>query len=431
MPTILVVDDRQENREFLVTLLQYGGHRLIEASDGAEALVVVQRERPDLVIADIIMPTMDGYEFVRKLRSDPDVAQTPVIFYTAAYHRLEASALADKAGAVQLLTKPSDPEIILEAVSAALARQPEHGQAPLPDSFDREHLRLVTDMLAQKVNDLEVVNLRMAALIQLGQQLVQEHNSARLLEKFCHAARDIIAAKYAVVSILSEDQTSQIHFFSSGLDAATVAQIGPPPSIRGLLQRILIKNNSIRVRDITSEPDATGFPEHHPQIGSFLCVPIATQSRLYGALYLGNKIGMDEFTEDDERAAATLAAQLAVAYENGHRIEVIQKHATQLEQEIADRQQAEEELRASQLRLEVLSRQLITTQETERRHLARELHDEIGQVLTAIKMNLQNAQRTADAVAQAHLVENIGMVDRSIDRPGTQPVAQPATSATR
>ena len=77
MATILIVDDRPTNRQFLLTLLGYGGHRLLEAANGAEALERVRAERPDLVITDILMPTMDGYEFVAHLRADPDLAPMP------------------------------------------------------------------------------------------------------------------------------------------------------------------------------------------------------------------------------------------------------------------------------------------------------------------------------------------------------------------
>ena len=70
MATILIVDDRPANCEFMVSLLGYAQHRLLLASDGAEALALARAERPDLVIADILMPTMDGYELVRQLRPD-------------------------------------------------------------------------------------------------------------------------------------------------------------------------------------------------------------------------------------------------------------------------------------------------------------------------------------------------------------------------
>src|ERR1700726_1669612 len=105
MATILIVDDRPANREYLTTLLGYGGHRLLQAADGAEALATARADHPDLVIADILMPTMDGYEFVRQLRADPAVAATPVIFFTAHYHEQEARALADACGVVHILTK--------------------------------------------------------------------------------------------------------------------------------------------------------------------------------------------------------------------------------------------------------------------------------------------------------------------------------------
>ena len=85
MATILVVDDRPLNREVLTTLLGYAGHRLLEAGDAVEGLALTRAEHPDLVIADILMPTMDGYEFVRQVRADPAIAQTPIVFYTAHY----------------------------------------------------------------------------------------------------------------------------------------------------------------------------------------------------------------------------------------------------------------------------------------------------------------------------------------------------------
>src|SRR5260221_14294621 len=115
MATILIVDDRPTNRQFLVTLLGYGGHRLLEAANGAEALERVRADRPDLVITDILMPTMDGYEFVGHLKADPDLASIPVIFYTATYSEPQAKALADSCGVRIVLPKPCDPERILAA----------------------------------------------------------------------------------------------------------------------------------------------------------------------------------------------------------------------------------------------------------------------------------------------------------------------------
>jgi len=107
MASILIVEDRAVDRLFLTTLLGYQGHGTLEASDGAEALALVQSRRPHLVISDVMMPTMDGYEFVRQMRAIPAVAETPVIFYTATYHEREARALAERCGPASAWIGPS------------------------------------------------------------------------------------------------------------------------------------------------------------------------------------------------------------------------------------------------------------------------------------------------------------------------------------
>jgi len=104
MATILVVDDLAANREVLMALLHHRGHRLLEAQDGHQALAVVRSEHPDLVITDVLMAVMDGYEFVRQLRLDPTTRATRVVFYTAHYSEREARALALSSGVSDVLT---------------------------------------------------------------------------------------------------------------------------------------------------------------------------------------------------------------------------------------------------------------------------------------------------------------------------------------
>lgn len=155
MATILIVDDRQTNRDYLVTLLGYSNHRLLQAPDGAKAFVIATAERPDLIISDILMPTMDGYEFVRRLRGTPTTAKTPVIFYTATFHEHEARALAEACGVSQVLFKPCPPEAILHAVNQSLGLLPQPDPLVGAETFSQEHLRLLTNKLADKVDELE------------------------------------------------------------------------------------------------------------------------------------------------------------------------------------------------------------------------------------------------------------------------------------
>ena len=80
---ILVAEDDPEARELLLLLLEGGEYSLLEAADGMEALDLLRTEQPDLLITDIVMPRMDGYELVRRLRQDDRTANTSVIFCSA------------------------------------------------------------------------------------------------------------------------------------------------------------------------------------------------------------------------------------------------------------------------------------------------------------------------------------------------------------
>jgi CheY-like chemotaxis protein len=130
MATILVVDDHVINRTFLVTLLGYGNHHVLEAGDGVEALQSMAQQRPDLVISDVLMPHMDGHEFVARMRATPSLAMVPTIFYTAGHHEAEARAIASSCGVTRVLPKPSEPDAILRAVSEMLGLR--HVASALP-----------------------------------------------------------------------------------------------------------------------------------------------------------------------------------------------------------------------------------------------------------------------------------------------------------
>jgi signal transduction histidine kinase len=157
MKTILIVDDRPTNRHVLTAMLTHCGHRLLEADGGAQALKMVRDEKPDLVIADVLMPKMDGYEFVRKLRLDRKISHTTVVFYTATYLEKEARRLAKAAGVHYTIVKPAEPEEVLRIVDAALTELPTPMQVP-PEQFERDHLCLLTDKLSEKVTELEKLN---------------------------------------------------------------------------------------------------------------------------------------------------------------------------------------------------------------------------------------------------------------------------------
>lgn len=347
MATILIVDDRPEDREVLVILLGYRGHRLLEATDGTEALALVRGMRPDLVITDILMPTTDGFEFVRQLREDVSIADTRVIFCTAHYHDREAYTLASKCGVAAVLTKPCDPEEVLSTVDVVLGTTPPD---PVPPTqvFSRENLQLLNDELVRKADDLRRSNERLMALVEHCLQLGSERSPEQLLRGLCNAAREIIGARFALVGLVSEEKGH--HLAASGMDTSISARLTQPDPRQGIIKSVIGKKGSQYVVNPDGDPVALGLPSTFPRIQLFLGVPILSPDRVYGWMGLIDKVGADAFTEEDERLACLLAAQVGRVYENRHLYDVLLSRTARLEREIADRNRAEEALRQSEER---------------------------------------------------------------------------------
>jgi signal transduction histidine kinase/DNA-binding response OmpR family regulator len=335
MSIVLIADDKATNREFLGALLTYEGHRLVEAADGAEALERVRSERPDLVIADVLMPVMDGYEFVRRMRSEPEIAQTPVIFYTASYHEHEARVLARACGVQDVIIKPAEPQYVLTRVTLALGKAAAAVTPAVSQEFDRNHLRLLTDKLSANVNALEGANQRLADLLELGRVLASEHDSQKMLEKFCPATRELIGARYAFLGVFSGDHILR-PLIVSGADAATIAGVEVVDISQGILAHLAQANGPLRLEDIGSDV-VSGLPLPYADQRSFLGIPLRTSSGIYGLVWLLEKLGAPEFSAEDERVMISLAAQAGVAYENAQRVRQIQHYASELEHRVEER----------------------------------------------------------------------------------------------
>ena len=127
MATILIVDDEAPVRTFLAHLLADAGHRTLQAVHGAEALEVVEQERPDLVVSDIMMPVLSGAELCRRLKARADPPGIPVILMSAA-----GPAAADGTGADAFIAKPFDLEDMEALVGRWSPPSPptERGRAP-------------------------------------------------------------------------------------------------------------------------------------------------------------------------------------------------------------------------------------------------------------------------------------------------------------
>jgi diguanylate cyclase (GGDEF)-like protein/PAS domain S-box-containing protein len=342
MATVLVVDDSLANRELILTVLAHQRHRSLEAADGAEALDIVRRERPDLVICDILMPTMDGYEFVRRLRAYPDVAGTEVVFYTEYYLEQSARNLARACGVTRILVKPCVPEEIIDVIDQALARKAPPDVPAVSDDFNREHLRLMTDKLSEKVGELRAANERLSALTELNLELASARNPHSLLEQFCRGARDLAGAKYAVLCVRDrlngESQFSTV----SGIAAIPGRELARPELENTMFAPVVHERRPLRFTVAGGESSAAGLPPGYPSARAVLACPIASLSNCYGWIGLFDKVGEEIFSEDDERLLSVHASQVGRIYENGSLAALVSRHAEQVqESELRFRELAE------------------------------------------------------------------------------------------
>src|SRR5687768_3224929 len=345
MGKVLVVDDRARNRRALVSLLEYAGHTVSEAADGGEALERVRADRPDLVITDILMPKMDGFEFVRQLRSEAAIAGTLVIFYTATYLEREANTLAQACGVSIVLAKPADPDLILKTVAGVLGEKPAVAMVSSTPALKRSPLEELNERFKQKPGELETSSSRLAALIDLGLALAAERDPARLFQTFCDVARLIVGPTHATIYLLDEDGKSFSNVFTSTSEVGFENAAVPRPA---LLKKILAARRPVRLRDFTKSEDTPELSSTGKYKNPFLGVAISSPSVVYGLLCFTGKFDADDFSEEEERLALTLAAQAASAIENARLYDEIQRHAANLQLEIAERKQAEEALRKSE-----------------------------------------------------------------------------------
>jgi CheY-like chemotaxis protein len=220
MATILIVDDHETNRKLLSTLLGYQDHQTVEASDGVEGLERARATRPDLIITDILMPTMDGYEFTRRVREDAALAAIPVIFYSANYLMEETRALAERCGVEYIVPKPVDPKELLRTVDKALGLQTALPPMEAVEDFDREHIRVLTDKLSTQAQEVQNLNARLEALIEVGHELNVAQDPSELVERYCRTAREMIGSLCASACVTDDIGRGLRHFCSGRVRVA-------------------------------------------------------------------------------------------------------------------------------------------------------------------------------------------------------------------
>ena len=198
---------------------------------------------------------------------------------------------------------------------------------------------------------------------------------AVLLRHFVEEACSLVDARYGALGVLNESRTGLDQFLTVGLTDDEELLIGHRPTGRGVLGLLITEPTPLRLDDLALHPDSYGVPPYHPPMKSFLGVPVRARGEVYGNLYLTDKEGANEFSEQDESLAEALALAAGIAIEDNR---------------------LHERVRA----LSVLD---------DRDRIARDLHDRVIQRVFAVGLNLQEATRLTT------LTDVVARVDRAVD----------------
>ena len=136
------------------------------------------------------------------------------------------------------------------------------------------------------------------------------------LSRIVVAACELVSARYGALGVLRRDGTGLAQFVTHGVSEEERTAIGPIPHGHGILGLLIRDPHPVRLGDIATDPRAYGFPEHHPAMHTFLGVPLRIRDEVFGNLYLTEKAGGAEFTDEDEQVVTALASAAGVAIEN-------------------------------------------------------------------------------------------------------------------
>ena len=155
--------------------------------------------------------------------------------------------------------------------------------------------------------------------------------SRKRLRALVEAAAELTTARYAALGVIDRSGSELERFLTTGMNAETHAAIGELPRGRGILGVLISEDTPLRLHDLGQDERAVGFPPNHPPMRTFLGVPIHLRGVAYGNLYLTEKTGGEDFTEEDQELVGLLASQAAVAIENARLYEAATAWSKQLE----------------------------------------------------------------------------------------------------
>jgi putative two-component system response regulator len=274
---ILVVDDRDDNRYMLEVLLKGHGYEVQSAANGAEALERLKSGGVDLIISDILMPVMDGFQLCRKVRADEKLRRVPFIIYTATYTGPQDEEFALKIGANRFLTKPCEPDVLMRAIREVMSAA-KQGSVVSTEAPPREEeiLKLHNERLVRKLEQ---------KMMQAEQELLARRAAEEALRERTAELKEALIGSISAMSRIVEQRdpyTAGHQLRVAELARAIAQNLGlPEETVEGIYQAGVIHDiGKIYIpAEILAKPGKLCEQEYalirqHPQIGYEILQPI-------------------------------------------------------------------------------------------------------------------------------------------------------------
>jgi signal transduction histidine kinase len=202
-------------------------------------------------------------------------------------------------------------------------RPDDSGRLVFPDAPRLELDELLTQIIV-RAEEVLATQGRLRGLLAANRTITADLTLPTVLRRIVEAGCQLVRARYGALGVVAPDG-GLAEFVHVGLDERTMGRIGHLPEGKGLLGALIDDPRTIRLRSIEDDPRSVGFPPHHPPMTSFLGVPVLVRGKVFGNLYLTERIDGGEFTADDEELVAALAATAGVAIENARLYEQSQR----------------------------------------------------------------------------------------------------------
>jgi PAS domain S-box-containing protein len=302
---VLIIDDNADNRFLLASQLKMHGYRNLQAADGQQGLEVAQRERPDIILLDVMMPDMNGFEVCERLKQNQITAPIPVIMITA-LREVEYRIRGIEVGADEFISRPHHREELLVRVRSLI--QLKRARDKLEE--ERQRLELLYDVSRATTTQLNLVSMMVEIIAQTQAAVGAAKGSILLLDE-------------------TGDVTHKI-MVRQGIPAEITTRISRDVMSRGMAAWLIRHNHGDIISDARRDDRWLTLPDDEATAGSVIGIPLSRSKRLVGILILTHP-APGYFVQEHLHLVETIGAQATAAIENAYLFSEIDEQRRKLE----------------------------------------------------------------------------------------------------